>query len=322
MKTPTVILSVLLTLSAGYALYLLAEINRLEQLLVAAEPPIEDVANENSPTEVEVAETESVESEPETVVQTGVEPSQEKTEPSNDRSSRRQEWMQRMMAAFDDPQMRVDMIERQMNRIDSRYADFFKSLDLPADDLDSLRTLLAEGGVLNWEMRMRSYNASSDEDKGLVDSEAQIRKEALESEIAALLGEETSSELDEFTESLPYRGKVEALASSLSFTDTPLTKDQSEQLVDSMRDVSNNFEYTKDLSGMRGHGVSDLSSEEVATYFQERQEYDARVLEAASETLNDSQLAAYAERQLAERERDQRQMEYMLANPSQRGPRF
>jgi len=190
---------------------------------------------------------------------------------------------------------------------------------------------MAENGVVGMEKRMRGFGAGSEEERERVNDERQLQRDVLENEISALLGEQNASALQDYTDSLPYRGQVEALASSLSFTDTPLSETQSEGLVKSITEVSQSFEYTNDLSRMRGRGMSDLSSEQVSTYFQEREEYDARVLEAASETLSDAQLAAYAERQLAERERDQRQIEYMLENPDRGrggpgggrgGPRF
>lgn len=333
MKPSTPILSILLVASIGYAAFLQMELNRLETSLASVADEVEQFeeplpestlaleTNEEPPAELGSAATAFQD-----LVEAEAGPSREE-----ERAARRQERTQRMLAAFEDPQMRVDMIERQMNRIDSRYAEFFKTLDLPQEDLEILRTLMAEGGVLNWEMRTRGFGASSEEERALLNEERQFQREVLQGEITALLGEEKSAALDDYTESLPYRSQVEALASSLSFTDTPLSDDQSERLVTSIKEVSQSFEYTRDLSDMRGRGVSNLSSEEVATYFKEREEYDSRVLEAASETLSDAQLAAYAERQLAERERNQRQIEYMLENPNtgrgsgpgaRGGPRF
>lgn len=315
MKTSTLTLSVLLVGAAGYAVFLQTEVNRLKSSLVAVEAQAEQAAHIETKPEAKPIEVATSEIEPASYVQEP-EAAPEPERPSEeDRAARRQDRMQRMLAAFEDPQMRVDMIERQMNRIDNRYADFFKTLDLGQDELDILRTLMAESGVVNWEMRMRGFGASNEEERALVGEERDLQREVLKEEIAALLGEEKAAALDEYTDSLPYRGQVEALASSLSFTDTPLSDTQSEGLVQSIKEVSQSFEYTNDISQMRGRGMSNLSTEEVSTYFLEREEYDARVLEAASDTLSDAQLAAYAERQLAERERDQRQIEYMLENP-------
>lgn len=226
---------------------------------------------------------------------------------------RRQERMQRMAAAFDDPEMRVDMIERQMMQIDARYADFFRTLDLSPDQLDSLRELMAERNVVNWEMRMRSAAAESDEERERLSAERGFQRDVLMEEIESLLGEEGAVALQDYNESLPYRGEVEALASSLSFTDTPLTERQSEALVQGLRKVNDDFEYTVDLSGRRGLRGAGATPAEVETYFSERERRDAMVLRSVASALSEEQLAAYAERQLAERERDRRQMEFMGA---------
>lgn len=333
MRPSTLSLSVLLVVSIGYAAYLQIEVNRLkdaavlvadeagERLSKALDVEEELVGSETEGSSIEAADGAAT---PEVVAQ--AEPSAEQS-----RAARREERMQRMLASFEDPQMRADMVERQMNRIDGRYAEFFKTLDLNPDDLEVLRTLMAERGVVNWEMRMRRFGASNDEERESLEGERQLQREVLAQEIELLLGEDNAVALQDYTESLPFRGQVDALASSLSFTDSPLSADQGEALVASFQEVSRTFEYTNDLSEMRGRNFGNLSSDDVSTYFKEREEYDSRILEVASETLDDAQLAAYAERQLAERERAQRQIEFMMENPDggrggpgggRGGPRF
>ncbi len=263
MKPSTITLSVLLVAALAYAGYLQTELNRLkavpEEVLPVelAEKETADPAElveelvSSTPAPTEVATVEEV-----------APPAQE-----NDRQARRAERMKQMMAAFDDPAMRVDMIERQMNRVDSRYADFFKSLDLSPDDLDTLRTLMAEQGVVGWEMRMRTFGAESDEARAEAEVSRELQRELLDGQIAALLGEEDAVALQEYTDLIPYRGEVEALASSLSFTDTPLSENQSEALVGAIRDVSESFEYTKDLSQMRGREMSEIGARDIETFF-------------------------------------------------------
>lgn len=311
MKPTTITLSVLLVAAIAYAGYLQTELNRLKA--VPEEGLLAEVAEQK-----EVVPAEPIEkfvSAPPPAVETVAVEEVAPPPPEESRQSRRAERMKQMMAAFDDPAMRVDMIERQMNRVDSRYADFFKSLDLSPDDLDTLRTLMAEQGVVGWEMRMRTFGAESDEARAEAEVSREIQRELLDGQIAALLGEEDALALQDYTDSIPYRGEVEALASSLSFTDTPLSEKQSEALVGAIRDVSESFEYTKDLSRMRGREMAEVEVADIDTFFQERESRDEMVLEAAAESLNDEQLAAYAERQLAERERDQRQLQFMQENP-------
>lgn len=317
MKRTTVSLSVLLAAALGYAGYLQTELNRLKP--EADRVPSTDIAEMegeiSAAVEEDVVMTSEVESKPPVVE--GTEPPAASRE--DVRENRRLERMRQMAAAFDDPQMRMDMVERQMNRVDSRFADFFKDLDLNPDDVDTLRTLMAERGVIDWEMRMRSFGADSEEARVELERERERQKSLLEEQIAGLIGENNTLALQDYTETLPYRNEVEALASSLSFTDSPLSPEQSEVLVRSIRDVSEEFEYSVDLSNMRRRGISEVSSEDIETYFDERSNLEEQVLAAASDSLSDAQLAAYAERQLAERERDRRQLEFIQQNPGAGG---
>ncbi|MDQ8200729.1 hypothetical protein QEH56_21355 [Pelagicoccus enzymogenes] len=313
MKPSTITLSVLLLAAVGYAAYLQTELNRLQEagLAVVAEP---EVASQRPEPEQRDEQERLETSAPEAVV---VQATPTETPPPSRENweARRAERMKQMVAAFEDPAMRVDMIERQMNRVDSRYAAFFKTLNLSSEDLDTLRTLMAEQGVVGWEMRMRSFGADTPESREEMDLARELQREMLQDQIVGLLGEENAAALQDYSDSLPYRGEVEALASSLSFTETPLSPQQTEALVGALRDVSSSFEYSVDLSRMRGREAASIDPADIDTFFQERATRDELVLQAAAESLSDAQLAAYAERQLAERERDRRQMEFMQQNP-------
>ena len=67
----------------------------------------------------------------------------------------------------------------------------------------------------------------------------------------------------------------------------------------------------------RGRGGNDiqLTKEVVDTYYQEREIYDAILLEQASKMLNEAQLASLAAQQVSELERDYRQAQQVLENP-------
>ncbi len=319
MRPSTLVLSALLVVSLCYAGYLQIENARLKQHAAsesAAEPlaqsPVVPEADEVSEPSTDEAATAAGETEtpPTALAQT------EAQQPQPQVGNRRRERIARMMAAFSDPQMRLDMVERAMGRIDESYADFFKSLDLTAPELETLRALMAERSVTSRELRMRGFAAESEVERALLAEQRRQQSDLLTDEIAALLGPEAAADLENYTDSLPYRESVEALASSLSFTDTPMTSQQSEALVQAMRSVSSQFEYTNDLSGRRGVSLGELSTEDLALYFQERETYDALVISSAASTLSAEQIAVLAERQLAERERDQRRAEFMRESNS------
>ncbi|MBC2605811.1 hypothetical protein [Pelagicoccus albus] len=316
MKTSTITLSVLLVGAVAYAGFLQIELNKLKEKSAIGS---EDVA---ASLENQVLDTAGTPASRALGPDGEAGPPPDSPEDGMSREERRRARMEQMLTAFEDPQIRMDMIERQMNRVDERYAAFFKTLDLSPEALETLRTLMAESGVVDWEMRMRGFSAETEEDRDRISMERDLQKDVLADEIAALIGEESAAALAEYTASLPYRNEVDALASSLSFTESPLSSEQSEALVSSIASVSQDYEYTKDLSSIRGREASEITASDISTYFSERAERDAQVLEAAADSLSDEQLAAFAERQLAERERDQRQMEFMVQNPGSGGPGF
>lgn len=312
MKTQTGILSALLVGALGYAGYLHFENANLRDQLENQEAValVEAVEGETLKPVAAVEEQKNEAPVTEQVVVKEATPSAHPPRP--DFRARGRERMARMTAAFNDPEMRADMIERQMNRIDSQYAGFFKTLDLSPDEMDTLRTLMAERSIVGREARMRGFPGATDEDREKASEARDMQRGILKEQVEELLGEETTAALKDYSESLPYRQEVEALASSLSFTETPLNAEQNELLVQSLQTVSTEFEYTKDFSNMRRFGGQDLSATDVAVYFEERTTYDELVISAAEQALSEEQMAVFAERQIADRERDQRRMEFML----------
>lgn len=306
-------LSAGLVLVAGYAGYLQVENERLKEALLAVGTGtvgVPDLGVETAPVEVEVGEVAAPEGRMDGAPSGPVAVEPERRERGQDW---RRERMQRMAAAFEDPEMRLDMVERQMGRIDASYAGFFGTLNLDAGQIDLLKTLMAEQGVVGWESRMRRFAAGSDEARAELEASERQQREALDGQIAALLGTDGAAALQDYTESLPHREEVAALATRLSYTDSPLSAAQSELLVQGLQSVAAEFRYTKDLSEMpRGGGR--LEAAEVELYFSEREQRDALVFEAAAGALNEEQLAAFADRQIAERERERRRMEFALEN--------
>lgn len=321
MRSSTVILSVLLVAAVGYAAFLQREIARLRNLQpsdAADSELVDDFALAGETEEERVVRSLFGTNALAEISATGeagaIETGSADAEPrrSEGWQERRRERASRMAAAFDNPDMRLDMVERQMQRVDAEYASFFKRLDLPPEQLETLRTLMAERSVVDWESRARALAATSDEERAEIREIRRSQREMLEGEIETLLGEEGAAELQQYTNNLPYRREVEELATSLSFTDSPLREEQTERLIREMRRVSSEFAYTKDLSDLRREDRRDLSPDDVAQYFAERRVRDDILIDAAAESLNPEQLAAFAERQIAERERERRQMEFML----------
>ena len=89
--------------------------------------------------------------------------------------------------------------------------------------------------------------------------------------------------------------------------------------------MDKDFEYSVDISqgfkvAGRSRDSATLTQEFVDTYYQEREIYDAMLLEQAATVLNEAQLASLAAQQISEREREQRQAQ--LALKTRMYPRF
>ncbi len=322
-RWPIALLSLLAVALAGYSGFLSMENRKLKDQLAAASRPIE---RSERPQERRLDEpVTSVESEAPAELNEG-RPSRfegfenlSREEVMERRREMRAAQIARALETFEDPELRMDMIERQMQRLDRSYADFFKRLNLPPEELDALKTLMAERSLLRMEAGIRSSGANAEE-RQAIREDFSAKSTLLSDDIDNLLGEENAKELAQYTNTLQYRGEVENFERSLSYTRSPLSEGQSEGLINAFAEVDRNFEYTVDLDEMRGRGRGgsdiQLTKEVIDTYYEERGIYDAMLLEQASKVLNDAQLASLAEQQVAERERDYRQAQQALENPA------
>lgn len=225
--------------------------------------------------------------------------------------------LERALFAFEDPELRMDMIERQMERLDRGYADFFKRLGLPPEEIDALKTLMGERSLIRMESSMRA-SAVTDEEREAIREDYRNQFASLSEDIDALLGEEDAQKLKRYSNTLHYRGGVESFERALSYSESPLSKRQVEGLVNVYAQVDKDFEYSVDISQLHGRGrdrdSAPLTQELVDTYYLEREIYDAMLLEEAAAVLNEAQLASLAAQQISEREREKRQAQLALEN--------
>lgn len=229
------------------------------------------------------------------------------------RSKERQQRLARMLSMFDNPDTRLDMIERSMGRLDARYADLFKKLKLPPEELEILKTLMAERFVLRSEGQMRAF-AATPEERDAVREAAREKSQAVQEDIAALLGEEQMDVYKQYNNSLPYRSSVEDLSRSLSYTQSPLNERQSEYLVNTYAKVASQYEFTNDLSNLNRGELSMITASDLETYRAERAAFDAMILKQASAALNSAQLDALAQKQITDLNQQIRQTQFMIEN--------
>lgn len=137
------------------------------------------------------------------------------------------------MAMMDKPEIQKLMAVTQRAALDSRYATLFKNLNLTPAQLEQFKNLLVEKQTAVTDAlaaaRAQGINPRSDpEDFQKLVADAQAESDA---SIKATLGDAAYAQYQQYQQTLPQRNVVNQLSQSLSYTSTPLTADQTEQMV-------------------------------------------------------------------------------------------
>ena len=137
------------------------------------------------------------------------------------------------MAMMDKPEIQKLMAIQQKAGLDARYATLFKNLNLTPAQLDQFKNLLVEKQTAMTDAlaaaRAQGINPRTDpqEFQQLVtDAQAEA-----DNNIKSTLGDAAYAQYQQYQQTLPQRNVVNQLAQSLSYTSTPLTSDQTEQMV-------------------------------------------------------------------------------------------
>lgn len=143
------------------------------------------------------------------------------------------DFRRRGAAMLEDPEVQRLMAVQRKSALDSRYAALFRSLNLTPDQLDKFKNLLVEKGNAILDVmsaaREQGLNRRSDRDafnKLVADAQADV-----DASIRSTLGESAFNQYREYEQTLPQRAIANQLEQRLSYTSTPLTPDQSTQLV-------------------------------------------------------------------------------------------
>lgn len=137
------------------------------------------------------------------------------------------------MEAFDSPEMRQLMAIEQKGRLDARYAALFRELRLSPEKLEAFKQLLVDRqnapmDVMAAAMKQSALGPDASGNlSGLIQQEAQN----VDAAIRGLLGETAYEEFQDFNRTQSERSVVDQLASRLSYSETPLTPEQADALV-------------------------------------------------------------------------------------------
>ena len=131
------------------------------------------------------------------------------------------------------PEVQALISSQQKAVVDSRYAALFKNLNLTPDQSEKLKTILADRQTTMADVmaaaRDQGINPRTDPDA--FQKLQEVAKNDINNSIKAVIGESGFTQFESYEQTLPQRNVVEQLQRRLSYTDTPLTSQQSEQLV-------------------------------------------------------------------------------------------
>lgn len=138
------------------------------------------------------------------------------------------------MALMGDPKFVKLMNSREKAAIDSRYAALFKTLaqdlKLAPQQIDAFKDLLVEKQNTLRDVVMTAHSEGV-HDRAAIGELVRNAQSELDSQIQSSLGTEGYAQYQQYEKTQPQRTLVNQLAQSLSYTATPLSDNQQQQLL-------------------------------------------------------------------------------------------
>jgi hypothetical protein len=131
------------------------------------------------------------------------------------------------------PEVQAMVSLQQKAAIEARYAALFKNLNLPAEQVERLKTLLADRSTTMQDVMAAAHEQGINPREN-PDAFRQVVADAqnqINNGIKAVIGEQGFAQLSTYEQTLPQRNLVNELQQRLSYTSTPLTAGQAEQMV-------------------------------------------------------------------------------------------
>jgi hypothetical protein len=136
-------------------------------------------------------------------------------------------------ALLQDPTYRKLQAVVIRGKIDTRYASLFQELRLSPDKLAKLEDLLVERQLATTD----AADAASKQELQvpMIGQALQNAAASVDDEIKAALGDSAYAQYQEFQQTPSEREIVDEVRTSLSYTSTPLTEEQSSQLIEALK---------------------------------------------------------------------------------------
>lgn len=134
---------------------------------------------------------------------------------------------------FDNPQAQKLVALQQRAALDNRYAELFKKLGLTPAQLAQFKNLLVEkqSAMMDVMAAARAQGLDPRRDRDEVRALVTQTQAELDNNIHAVLGDGAFNDYQHYQQTLPQRATAEQFAQRLSYTATPLSPSQTEQLI-------------------------------------------------------------------------------------------
>jgi len=138
-----------------------------------------------------------------------------------------------LAAMADMPEFQKLLALEQRGKVDAKFAALFRKLKLSPDEQSRLETLLADkqSAFADAMIAARGQGLSGKEARELANTVANASQKDINNSIKDLLGPQRFNQYQNYERTAPQREAVDQLAQRLSYTSSPLTPRQQDQLV-------------------------------------------------------------------------------------------
>ncbi|HWL14631.1 MAG TPA: hypothetical protein VNR00_03430 [Opitutus sp.] len=140
----------------------------------------------------------------------------------------------RFAAVMENPEIQRLMTLQHKAALDGRYAALFRALKLTPEQLEKFKNLLVErsSAVVDVAAAAREQGITRRSDREAFDKLVADAQAEIDANIRATLGETGFSDYKKYEQTMPQRSVVNQLEQRLSYSSTPLTPQQTAQVVD------------------------------------------------------------------------------------------
>jgi hypothetical protein len=151
-------------------------------------------------------------------------------------ASKRDGDLEVLAAMADLPEFQRMMALQQRGKVDEKYAALFKKLKLTPEEQSRLETLLADrqSAFTDALLAARDLGLTGKEARDMASKVANTTQKDVTASIKDLLGPQRFGQLQNYEKTAPQREMVDQLAQRLSYTPTPLSARQQDQLVQAL----------------------------------------------------------------------------------------